>query len=282
MTSRGRTLGATAALWVAAAGTGALEAQPTQPFVESVDVQVVEVDVVVTDKKGRPVKGLTGEDFELYVDGQPVDVTNFYEAAIYLEERTDRRNRERPVIRSESTPGRTREGPLTVVFYLDDANVYPAHRTRLLRRLEAAIEPWRSMDAGFMLARFVNRIEVLVPPTRDPDAILDGAASVPKGSPRALQTGEAARRFAIRSLIDAYEACEAAPFCRPCEDQLGRVAVAGAAVRGQPGDKHGDRRRRPGRSRDDARRRAGQEGGRVHHGRSAPTTGHLRTRLSRQ
>ena len=224
MTSRGRVLATTAALWVAIAGAGALAAQPTQPFVETVDVEVVEVDVVVTDKKGRPVKGLNREDFELYVDGQPVDVTNFYESAIYLEERTTgRRNKERLAVRSEATPSTTQEGPLTVVFYLDDPNIFPSHRTRLLRRLEAAIEPWRSMDAGFMLARFVNRLEILVPPTRDPDAILDGAATVPKGSPRAIQNGDGARRFAIRSLIDAYEACENAPFCRPCEDNWGEL-----------------------------------------------------------
>ena len=206
------------------AGAAALPAQPTESFIETVDVQVVEVDVVVTDKKGRPVKGLNREDFELYVDGQPVDVTNFYESAIYLEKRTTgRRNKERLAVRSEATPGATQEGPLTVVFYLDDPNIFPPHRTRLLRRLEAAIEPWRSMDADFMLARFVNRLEVLVPPTRDPDAISDGAATVPKGSTRAIQNGDGARRFAVRSLIDAYEACERAPFCIPCEDNWGEL-----------------------------------------------------------
>ncbi len=206
------------------AGAAALPAQPTASFVDTVDVQVVEVDVVVTDRKGRPVKGLSREDFELYVDGQPVDVTNFYESAIYLEERTTgRRNKERPAVRSEATPGATQEGPLTVVFYLDDLNILPSHRTRLLRRLEAAIEPWRSMDARFMLARFVNRLEVLVPPSRDLDAILAGAASVPKGSPRAIQNGDGARRFAIRSVIDSYEACQMTPYCRPCEDNWGEM-----------------------------------------------------------
>lgn len=223
LTDHDRGFAALLASLLGLASAAPLSAQPTQPFVESVDVQVVEVDVVVTDRKGRPVKGLTLGDFELYVDGQPVEITNFYESAIHLEERTRRGNKERPVIRGESTPGRTREGPLTVVFYLDDPNIFPSHRTRLLRRLEAAIEPWRSMDAGFMLARFVNRLEVLVPPTRDPDAILDGAATVPKGSPRAIQNGDGARRFAIRSLINAYEACENAPFCRPCEDNWGEL-----------------------------------------------------------
>ena len=223
MTSSKLTLAPAATLIAAIACTGALSAQTDQPFVDTVDVQVVEVDVVVTDKKGRPVKDLKREDFELYVDGRPVEVTNFYESAIYLEERTGRRNKERAVVRSEAAPGATDEGPLTVVFYLDDPNIFPAHRTRLLRRLETAIEPWRSMDASFMLARFVHRLDVLVPPTRDLDAILEGAAAVPKGSPRAIQNGEGARRFAIKSMIDSYEFCEMAPFCRPCKDNWGEL-----------------------------------------------------------
>ena len=203
--------------------TGALQAQPNQPFVDSVDVQVVEVDVVVTDRKGRPVKGLAREDFELYVDGRPVEIANFYESAIFVEQQAGRRNRERPVVRSKGTSGTGDEGPLTVVFYLDDPNIFPSHRTRLLRRLENAVEPWRSLEASFMLARFVNRLEVLVPPTRELDAILEAAAAVPKGSPRAIQYGDGARRFAIRSIIDSYEFCQQAPFCRPCEDNWGEL-----------------------------------------------------------
>lgn len=204
-----------------------LSAQPTQPFVESVDVQVVEVDVVVTDKKGRPVKGLNREDFELYVDGEPIEVANFYESAISaVEERTGRRNKTRTAVRSEPRPGTADGGPLTVVFYLDDPNIYPTHRIRLLRRLETAVEPWRALEASFMLARFVNRLEVLVRPTRDLDAILAGAAAVPKGSPRAIQNGDGARRWAIKNVIDSYETCRMMAFCRLCVDNWGEMLSA--------------------------------------------------------
>ena len=134
-----------------------------------------------------------------------------------------RRNRERPVVRSQGTPSAPDEGALTVVFYLDDPNIFPSHRTRLLRRLEAAVEPWRSMGASFMLARFLNRLEVLVPPTPDLDVVLEGAASIPKAPPRAIQNGEGARRFAIRSIVDSYESCAMAGFCRPCVDNWGEM-----------------------------------------------------------
>jgi len=41
------------------------------------DVTVVEVDVVVTDKSGRPVRGLRREDFEIFEDGSPVEIATF-------------------------------------------------------------------------------------------------------------------------------------------------------------------------------------------------------------
>ncbi|MCY4559327.1 MAG: hypothetical protein OXF79_23700 [Chloroflexi bacterium] len=39
-----------------------------RPSWTPIDVQVVEVDAVVTDRRGRPVSRLKREDFELFVD----------------------------------------------------------------------------------------------------------------------------------------------------------------------------------------------------------------------
>ena len=47
-------------------------------FFDTVDVNVVNVEVVVTDKDGQPALGLTRDDFEVFEDGQPVDVANFF------------------------------------------------------------------------------------------------------------------------------------------------------------------------------------------------------------
>lgn len=47
-------------------------------FGESVEVRVVNVDVVVTDRDGQPVQGLDAEDFTVYEDGRPQPITNFY------------------------------------------------------------------------------------------------------------------------------------------------------------------------------------------------------------
>jgi hypothetical protein len=45
----------------------------------SVETSVLEIDVVVTDKDGKPVSGLGPADFEVRIGKQPVEITNFYE-----------------------------------------------------------------------------------------------------------------------------------------------------------------------------------------------------------
>jgi VWFA-related protein len=54
-----------------------LAQNPTQ-FLSTVEVRVVNVDVVVTDSQGQPVTDLRPEDFTVLEDGKPVAVSNFY------------------------------------------------------------------------------------------------------------------------------------------------------------------------------------------------------------
>src|SRR3954454_7568785 len=59
---------------------GARAADDTPPsFGESIDVRVVNVEAVVTDRQGHRVSGLKPEDFRLRVDGKEVPVEYFNE-----------------------------------------------------------------------------------------------------------------------------------------------------------------------------------------------------------
>src|SRR6516162_7287230 len=52
--------------------------QPTAPeTVIRINVNLVQVDAVVTDNKGKPVTDLKAEDFEILQDGKPQAITNF-------------------------------------------------------------------------------------------------------------------------------------------------------------------------------------------------------------
>src|SRR5688572_16736038 len=52
---------------------------PPSIFGEQIEVRVVNVEVVVTDKEGNRVSGLAPSDFVLKVDGKPVPVEYFSE-----------------------------------------------------------------------------------------------------------------------------------------------------------------------------------------------------------
>lgn len=57
----------------------AQQAVPAQTYGESIEVSIVNLDVVVTDRSGKPVHGLTAADFEVKEDGKPQAITNFAE-----------------------------------------------------------------------------------------------------------------------------------------------------------------------------------------------------------
>jgi VWFA-related protein len=50
---------------------------PTQDAVIRIDVNLVQLDAVVTDSKGKAIADLTKEDFEVLQDGKPQTITNF-------------------------------------------------------------------------------------------------------------------------------------------------------------------------------------------------------------
>ncbi|MEA2463459.1 MAG: hypothetical protein QOJ98_1206 [Acidobacteriota bacterium] len=58
-----------------------LPAQEMPRVGETIDVSIVNVDVVVTDGKGNRVRGLTKDDFEILENGRPQPVSNFAEYA---------------------------------------------------------------------------------------------------------------------------------------------------------------------------------------------------------
>src|SRR5690349_19191141 len=66
-------------LVAAVLGLAALAPSLSAQLVETIEVRVTNVDVVVTDSKGNPVAGLTKDDFELRENGQLQTITNFYE-----------------------------------------------------------------------------------------------------------------------------------------------------------------------------------------------------------
>jgi VWFA-related protein len=149
----------------AAAGTPSL-------FVERVDVNVVNVEVFVTDRDGTRVSGLTREDFEIFEDGRPVAISNFY-AEVWADPLASPPAPE-PGKPAPPPPPRRQAPPeqrLHLLVFVDHANLNPEQRLRALTELEGFIED-RVIDGDrLMLAEFNRTFRLVEPFTDDLDRL---------------------------------------------------------------------------------------------------------------
>lgn len=65
------------ALWAISAAALLAQAQQSQDVPIRISAELVQLDVVVTDKKGQIVKGLTKDDFEVYENGKKQQISFF-------------------------------------------------------------------------------------------------------------------------------------------------------------------------------------------------------------
>ena len=153
--------------------------QPQAPetFGETIDVRVVNVDVWVTDRDGDPVTGLTAEDFEVRENGRPVELSNFFEftdgldAAAREREASafrDRRPRQSDLERFIPAEPPPPEHRLSLMVYIDNNNLTPTDRNRLLPFLRNFLSVQLSPYDRAMLAVYdAGRFEVALPFTTE-------------------------------------------------------------------------------------------------------------------
>ena len=82
---------------------------------ETVDVEIVNIDVHVTDRRGAPVTGLELSNFQVFENGERVQPVNFYE-----------------VVREDPDA----DAPIWLVLYFDQHNMLSPNRDRALAELE--------------------------------------------------------------------------------------------------------------------------------------------------
>ncbi|HEX3580633.1 MAG TPA: VWA domain-containing protein [Thermoanaerobaculia bacterium] len=120
------------ALLAAALFAAGLPAQ--EKFVEHVEVHIVNVDVVVTDRAGKTVTGLTRDDFEILENGKPQTITNFEEI---------RGNSSQPTIAAapataSATPVAAR--PRRFLLFVDSHSLDPTVRTEVVASMEHFVD----------------------------------------------------------------------------------------------------------------------------------------------
>jgi VWFA-related protein len=194
-------------------------------FMDTVNVNVVNVDVYVTDKSGKRVTGLTKDDFEIYEDGRPVAITNFYaveggrpvapapepaEAAPAAE--APQPAPPAPGVQPEKLPV-PEDQRLRLVIYIDNFNLRPFNRNRVMREIRAFLGSKVGKDDQVMLATFDRELHVRRTFTSDSGLIASALLELEKVSAHAIHH-DSERRDTLRRIEDAQSVAEAQGYAR--------------------------------------------------------------------
>jgi VWFA-related protein len=168
----------------AALAAGQDEPPPAGSFGERVDVEVVEVDVVVTGRDGRHVLDLGRRDFAVLVDGEPVEIAYFTPPRAGAEPGAEPRPEAAPAVAETTWDGEVEEAPApgsTLVVYVDQAALRVAERRRALIEIREFLAR-RVPGETVAIAAFEDRLRLLAPPSAEPAAIeraLDALEELP-------------------------------------------------------------------------------------------------------
>lgn len=190
---------------ILAALAPALSAQvPATPegFSELVEVDVVNVDVFVTDKDGNPVPGLEKKDFEIREDGKRVDISNFDvvdRSAAPAAQATAQTDPQMPSM--NVTVGTVPADALQLVVYVDNFNLRPANRARVLRQLREFLTQELRASDRVMLVTYDLGMQVRLPFTADRAALGRALDGVERLSANGGEV-ERARRAAFEQILD--------------------------------------------------------------------------------
>jgi VWFA-related protein len=175
-----------------------------QTFFESIDVNVVNVEVYVTDKDGRRVQGLTRDDFQVLEDGKPVEITNFYavsEGQVSQATSADTAEAETPEAPAppSAVPADQR---LYLAIFLDNRSLVPSSRNQILKGIREFVARLRPEDR-ILIAAYDGSVQVRQGLTNDPatqSAALEEMAKVAPGG----VTRNSERRRLLAEIDAAY------------------------------------------------------------------------------
>jgi VWFA-related protein len=152
-------------------------------FVDEVEVTVVNVDVFVRDKNGRPVEGLVRDDFRLLQDGQEFPISNFAVLSkevirhLYESGAGDRVGDQAPL-----PEGLPEIRPIYGVLYVDNENIRPLDRNRVMRQMRSFVTENLEPPVQMMVVSYQRSLDVVQPFTDDSQAVKEGMMSMSRRS----------------------------------------------------------------------------------------------------
>lgn len=186
------------AIWASASLAQETAQETDESFEETIEVSVVNLEVFVTGRNGEPIPDLKREDFQVLEDGKPVEITNFFAETGPV-----------PAMAVAAAGGaevipRSPDQRLSLVVFVDDTNMEPQNRNRILGRLGEFLGSSLDPDDQVMLVRFDNDLKVLQPFTADRQAISVQITRLQDLSGD-MQRREATQETAVLQALDAVE-----------------------------------------------------------------------------
>lgn len=143
-------------------------------FGEEIDVRVVNVEVVVEDRDGNRVEGLSADDFRILVDGEEVAVDYFTEI---LENRAVASDD----VEAPPAIGDGELVPTNYLFFVDDNHTFGSFRRPVLRGFAARLSGLGLRDQVAVVVRSGPGLEVLSPFTADREQTREALEELDRG-----------------------------------------------------------------------------------------------------
>ncbi|HEX5759856.1 MAG TPA: VWA domain-containing protein [Thermoanaerobaculia bacterium] len=245
---------AAALLFLSSASAPAAPPAADSGFGEAVDVRVVNVEAVVTDRAGERVRGLTPADFRLLVDGAPVAIDYFTEVV-------EGESAAPPAVAAAPVPSSDGRIGRSILVFVDESFAVASQRNQVLDELGRELSRLAPADRMAIVAFDGRRLALLAGWTGDArrlQAALETARRRPARGIEVIATRRSLRREAALISMPSLErsrgrldldrsqpglregvtAREAARIGERWPDLAGRargaVSAAAAALRGVP------------------------------------------------
>jgi VWFA-related protein len=208
-----------------AASVAPAASKPPSSFGESIDVRVVNVEAVVTDRRGQRIQGLSAADFRLLVDGREAPVDYFTEV-VEGEMATPPGEPSGPAPATSLAPG-GKIGTSYLVF-IDDSFSIAAQRDIVLQRLARDLGRLGPEDRVAVVSFDGRKIDLLTDWTGDRGALQATLAAAQRRPSRGIDRLAMRRTEGVAGdlVVDGGAAFMLYP------EVEGAVAAVGAAMRG--------------------------------------------------
>lgn len=203
------------------------------PFVDTLNVEIVNIDVWVTDKQGQPVTGLTRDDFVVRRDHEPVEIANFYA----VEGGRAQGSEGLEPLAVPEDPARPEETALApehrlwLIVYVDNFNLHPLERKRIFPDLRYFLGSFLREGDRAMVVSYDRSLKVRQPFTEDASELYAALDEIDGETGFAVvHTRE--RSDILKAISEARDEIEALGYARRyAESRMNDVVMTSRALR---------------------------------------------------